>query len=229
MKKIIIIGLLCIFIVGCNNNQQIDIESKLVLDLYESVTPSNDAIVLDNQYKMHNNEFNNEYIIAIGIKNYLTSNNKAEIISKADIEKNIYKIFGKNINFTHTDTYILFDNYCGFNYDKELEQYKSINGCDGSTSDYYFRKPIEAKKEKNKLIITEKLIYVSVDWEKEPHKVTVYNNSIDKSIIKKYDINSDELNINIDDYKSEASTYNYVFEQKNNNYILKKIELIKTN
>lgn len=227
MKKLIILGVILGFIVGCSNNHQVNIEDKWVLDLYKSVNPSEDAIVLDKQYKSANNDFDNEYILAVGIKSYLSSHSNVEIIDKKDIEENIDKILGKNINFKHGKAYILWENYCGFNYDEELEQYKIIDGCSGATNDFYFRKLVGAKKERDRLILTEKLVYVFVDWEKEPHKVAVYNNSVDKNLIKKYDINNDDISVDINDYIKEASTYNYIFEMTNNNYILKKIELVK--
>lgn len=68
LKKILII-LVIILLCSCSN-KKLDINSKLVSELYNVITPSEDANVLRYKYGNYNG-FHNNYILAVALKNYL--------------------------------------------------------------------------------------------------------------------------------------------------------------
>ena len=101
MKKIlmfIIILLLC----GCEESSvSLNINSNDVQSLYQMANPFDDAMVLELLYKDFDS-FDNQYILAVAIQNYLNNYSETiQYISKDDVEKNIFKIFGNNISFSH--------------------------------------------------------------------------------------------------------------------------------
>lgn len=236
LKKLLMIVLLLGIIIipaACQNKaKKLDINSVLVQSLYKKVNPSVDGNILTKLYKKPG-EFNNDYILTTAIKMYIDNHNSqsVETITKKDLENNIYQIFGKEITFEHHTVYVFFDSYCMFRYDKNKELYTLDGGCGGNTNEYFYRKIVEATESAKELTIYEKCIYVYYEWEDgtiDYGHVSIYNNLNDKKLIKSYEQNSnDQLKINIDDYLEEASTYKYVFEKVDNNYIFKNIELIK--
>lgn len=229
---VIIAGGLAGVLTYLNKPKKIDINSELVQSLYKTVNPSDDAYVLSKFYEKPE-EFENEYILTTAIKMYIDSQNgeNVETIPRKDIEENIYKLFGKDIKFKHDTVYVMFGSYCMFRYDDTKKLYILVGGCDGSINHLFYRKVVAAEETQKELIIYEKLIYVNYEWDDialEYGYVTIYNNTNDKKIIKTYDHNPREpLGITIDDYLNDASTYKYIFEKDNNNYIFKKIQLVK--
>lgn len=226
MKKIIILSITLIFLCSCSNHEkELNVNSKNIQNLYNMVNPSEDALVLDNLYK-NPEHLNNEIILAMGIKNYINKQPSfIEIIPQEEVEKNIYTIFGNDIIFNHNRVYILSGNYCGFEYNQKLKQYEILKGCDGSTNHKYYRKIISAKEKEDTITILEKSIYVEYDLESINPHTTIFNNIKDKKIIKEF--KNQELNINIDDYLQEASTYQYNFKNVKGTYIFKGINLLK--
>ena len=228
MKKIlmfIIILLLC----GCEETSvSLDINSKDVQSLYQMANPFDDAMVLELLYKDFDS-FDNQYILAVAIQNYL--NNYSETIQyifKDDVEKNIFKIFGNNISFSHKKTYLFNNGYCGFDYNPKLERYEILPGCSGSMEAKFYRKIVDAVLKNDEIIIFEKSIYVYNDFLASNPHITIYNNIINKDIILNYSSNSNgELNININDYIDQASTYKYVFKKNGTDYIFESFHLIK--
>lgn len=226
MKKILLF-IFILLISGCSTStKKLDINSSTIQNLYEMVSPEDDATVLKYLYE-NTDTFNNQYIISMALKNFISKesepNKPIAHISKEDIEKNIYKIFGNNISFHHEKAYVLFNNYCGFNYNNEA--YELIPGCGGSSSEKFYRQIIEASKTEDKIIILEKSIYVYNDFDSSTPSITIYNNVTNKDIIKKSN-SCTNININIDDYLDKASTYQYTFKKVGKDYIFASFDLV---
>lgn len=222
-------------ITGCFNSsnkiKKIDVNSDLVKSLYEKVNPSNDGDILTEFYG-HPGELQNSYILITAIKMYIDEQKvkTVEEISQKDIENNIEKIFGKDVNYKHDTVYVKFDSYCMFRYNSDKNIYTLDGGCGGNTYEFFYRKITDAEETDKELFIYEKSIFVYDDWVGEgvDSHITIYNNIVDKNVIKKFDQDpTEQYSISLDDYLNEASTYKYIFEKNNDNYIFKGIELVK--
>lgn len=228
---ILVLGALFITTACTNKTKKLDINSDLVKDLYGKVNPSEDGTVLTEFYG-HPKELQNSYILTTAIKMYIDEQNgkTVEKISQKDIENNIEKIFGKDVNYKHDTVFVMFDSYCMFRYNSDKNIYTLDGGCGGNAYEFFYRKITEIEETDKELFIYEKSIYVYDDWVGEgvDSHITIYNNIVDKNVIEKFNQDSNEqLNITLDDYLNEASTYKYVFEKNNGNYIFKGIELVK--
>lgn len=227
MKKLSLL-IIILLITGCGTSSiKLNINSEKVQSLYEMAMPLDDANILKYLYEKPE-IFENQYILSISIKNYLDEQNSfIKSIPKDIVEQYIHKIFGDNISFNHEKVYIFDDNYCGFDYNKDLNQYEFLSGCGGSMSEKFYHKIISANEEDDKIIILEKSLYVYNDWNSNNSHITIYNNIIDKKIISSYNLDSNsEININIDDYIDNASTYKFVFKKVDNCYIFESISLL---
>lgn len=185
--------------------------------LYKKVNPSEEYTLLKYLYT-NNNSFDNNYIIAVGISNYIDKNNNTEKIKKEDVDTNIKEIFGNNIKYNHQKVYIYKENYCGFEFNETKKEYTALHGCDGDMFHKLYRKVVDTKTSNNTIEIYEKLIFA--EWSSDFKELTIFNNNIDKKVIKKLDGNN---SINIDDYLNDATTYKYTFEKVNDNYIFKSL------
>lgn len=226
--RILVIFIMILLSTGCGNSSiKLDINSEEVQSLYEMATPSNDATILKNLYG-NPNTFENQYILSISINNYLNEQNEfIESISKDIVEEYVYKIFGDNISFKHEKVYVLSGGHCGFDYNENLQQYEFLHGCGGNMNEKFYRKITSAIEEDDKIIILEKSLYVYYNFDSEISHITIYNNITDKMIIKTYDMNPGEsMDINIDDYLDEASTYQYVFKKVDGRYIFESFNLL---
>ncbi len=207
-------------------NSVLSIDSPLIKNLYNSVQASNDALVLKHLYTEES--FDNDYILAVGMKNYLQNQNTLiTTVSTNDLKKNVQAIFGKDINFHNADFYLLFDNYCGFNYDAKNEVYNIISGCDGDMFNHFYRQIDSAEKENNLIKIREKSLYVYNEWDENSSYIWIYDNLDKKNLIDSFAKNLEEDYQNyFDVYKDKASTYEYVFEKEEDNYIFKYIKRV---
>ena len=140
MKKLSLLFII-LLITGCGSSSvELDINSEKVQSLYEMVTPVEEATVLKKLYEKPD-VFDNQYILSVAINNYLNEqNNFSETISQDIVEEYIYKIFGDDISFKHEKVYIFSGDYCGFDYNEELHQYKSLHGCGGNMNEKFYRK-----------------------------------------------------------------------------------------
>lgn len=216
MKKVLIL-VLTVLLCSCSlKEKNININDDLIQNLYNAVNPSKDANILKLLYENPNN-FSNEYILAVALKDNISSKKEGETISKEAVETSAKQIFGNNIKLTHERAYLFFDQYCGYDYDENKKQYELLHGCDGNTYETFLRKIIKAEQKGNKIIITEKSLYIKHDWESSSPSTIIYNNIIDKNLIKNE--NNVSKDINIDDYLSDASTYEYIFKKEKGNYI----------
>jgi len=94
-------------------NRDLDIDSKLVQDLYKKVNPSDNLMILSMLYK-EPGKVENGFYVSAGLKYYIDKNGFQENISINDISDSIYEIFGEEANFYHERAYILADEYCGY-------------------------------------------------------------------------------------------------------------------
>lgn len=226
--RILVIFIMILLSTGCGSSSiKLDINSEEVQSLYEMATPSDDATILKNLYG-NPNAFENQYILSISINNYLNEQNEViKSISKNIVEEYVYKIFGDNISVKHEKVYVLSGDYCGFDYNEELQQYEFLHGCSGNMNEKFYRKITSAIEEDDKIIILEKSLYVYYNFDSEISHITIYNNIIDRDIIQTYDVDSQKnMDINIDDYLDHASTYQYVFKKVEDHYIFDHFTLL---
>ena len=224
MKKILLLFLGLFIVSGCGN-KNLDIHSELVQDLYNMVNPTEDGLILSDFYQ--NGGLSNNYMLVVALSDYIhDQDGNVEVISKDEVDKRIESIFG-NKEIEHQSTYLLFDGYCGFTYNDDLEQYELILGCGGDMNQSFVREIISAREDGNNVIITEKSLYVYRDWDADYSHVTIYNNIVQKEEIDAFDNDpAVELYINLDDYIDYASTYEYTFEKVDDHYIFRGVKLV---
>ena len=198
-KKIILvilaslIGLSLCILIGyfITKPKEMNINSELVRNLYNSVNPSSDASVASLLYTT--NPLSNEYVIDIGLMAYIKEHGKenSQTIPREKVEENIEDILGL-VPYIHGNVYLL-EEVCGYTYNDTQKQYEIIPGCGGNWYERIHRKIVSAKKKKNQIIITEKLIYETDDWDDTISKRTIYSD-LEKS--KKLDYKEVSSNIN---------------------------------
>ena len=234
LKIILSILLICIISAGFiyysikNKEVDLDINSSLVQNLYNSVNPSSDATVL---HGLCDEKISNSYILAIGIIESIK--NQSEIpktIPKEKVTEAIYKTLGFDTIFYHENVLILIPNICGYEYLPTQDKYKLSDGCGGNSREKFLRKIIEAKETKEKIQIIEKSIYISYDWDDEINHISIYNNYNKEKKLHYTEIPSNEIyDISLDDYMEQASTYVYTFYKQNDTYIFEGLKKINSN
>ena len=224
MKKNLVVWVLFIMLCGCSN--KLDLDSKLVQDLYQQVNPSEDGSILQMLYE--DGGLSNQYMLVVAINDYIESqDNQVKVIFKEEVENRVASIFGDDKIVKHEITYLLSNGYCGFEYNDKLEQYELIPGCGGDMYQSFERKIVDAKDVDQQIIITEKSIYIYRDWDADYSHVTIYDNIEKQDKITEFDNNpAEELNVDIDDYLDRASTYEYTFEKGGDHYIFKGVKLV---
>lgn len=236
-KRIILLSILILLIVleiiilkNITNEKEeinkiyLDINDKLVIDLYNMANPS--LGLLNDLYK--NDKLTNQYILAVGINNYIKNNldNDITYIKEEDIRNNIKYTLG-NINYNNEDILLYIDNCYYYIYNNELKHYKKEDNCIINNDEKYYREIIGAYKINNKLFIEERIIYMTFDKNKELNKVSIFTspdmlNVLDYIETKNYD------DIDFNNYIDKGNVYQYEFEKidNNNNYIFKGIKKI---
>lgn len=212
---------------------QLDIHSDFVLDLYQKVNPSNDISILKGLYNMEES-FSNDYILSVGIMNLIWEKNlvNEEYINPKDVEEQIHKKLGYNIDFQHQDIYIFGQNeygkgVCGYWYRPNAKQYQLIHGCGGNSNEFFKRKLISAEKKGDYIYIKEKSIYYYNDWDDYSSKRYIYNNYKREKLLDYIEKSSSEtFQVELDNYIEDASTYMYIYQKINQNYILKEVRKI---
>jgi len=212
----------------------LDTTSELVASLYSMVNPSDDALTLIPVYS--SGEIIDDYKIAIGIMSYLKENPEIdpiypyvvqEYIDKAEVKKHIEKILGSDVNYTDKSVYIRTDGVCGYTFNKELKRYENIPGCGGSQFEFIKRKITEAYQQDNKIYILEKSIYVFDDWDDYISKKYIYDDCNQNKLLNYLETDSSgNYVVSLEDYLDHASTYQYVFEKINDQYIFKSLKKI---
>lgn len=227
MWKLGLVGLcfgVILLLTGCGN-KKLDIDSDLIHDLYASVNPTEDGLILSDLYQ--NGGLSNNYMLVVALSDYIRDQDtNVEVISKDEVDQRIESIFGDK-EVEHQRTYLFLEGYCGFNYNDDLEQYEFIHGCGGDMYQSFVKEIVGAREEGDNIIITEKSLYVYRDWDADYSHVTIYNNVTQREEIDEFDNDpAVELDINLDDYIDHASTYEYTFERVDNHYIFKGVKLV---
>ena len=148
-------------------------------------------------------------------------------IPEEDIKESYYKIFGSSVEFK---TESLDGNDCGltaFTYDSGSKVYKeSVNGCGGTALPYYETKIIKAVKYSDRIEITEKVVYVELEWDESSSETYqfVYTN---KDKTNKLATVSSNEEISIDDYLDRLDSYKYTFKKDGDNYYFYSSEKVK--
>ncbi|MCI8575028.1 MAG: hypothetical protein HFI09_01005 [Bacilli bacterium] len=232
-KKIILISIIALIGIGScllvgyfvSKPKEMDINSDLIQDLYNSVNPSSDYNVASLLYTT--NPLSNKYIIDIGLMAYIREHGKenSEVIPKEEVEKNIERILGQ-VSYVHEKVF-LFEEVCAYSYNNDKKQYEVYGGCGGNWDERIHRKIVSAKKTRNQIIITEKMIYESDDWDTTTSRRTVYSDVNKTKQLDYKEVSSNgKYSIKLEDYIEDASTYEYVFEKKDDHYIFKQITQI---
>lgn len=212
---VVVILFLIYSVILIKRGMLLDTHSSLITELYETVHPSSEVIVLNELYQ--EDGFTNTYILAVGAKNNLKDKQR-ESISDTDLENSIHEVFGNDISFKHEDFYLFANGICGYTYNKDTKTYEQIMGCSGSTNDAYVTKIIEASRLGKRLTIKEAVLYIS-----KKEKTSIYTSSNQKNLIAQVENDA----FYEEDYFDKGSIYEYTFEVINKKYILKEINLIK--
>lgn len=239
MKKIgfLILGILVVDVyfiyrhvstIQDNQLQKLNVDSALVNDLYSKVNPSEDATVLKGFYREE--KIQNQYIIAVGIANYLKENQlqSPAFISSRDVERMVHRVFGYDVTFTHEDALLLSAGVCGYQYDEDLKRYETMGECEGNTQEKFYRKIISAEQTGDWILLTEKSIYFYDDWNDKYSKKFVYNGFDREEVLDYFEtLSYEQIPISIDNYLNDATTYVYYFRLKNGEYIFKGMEKLE--
>ena len=195
----------------------IPLDSKVVKELDAIVHPSEDATLLKELYQK--NRITNLYQIATGINAYIKKQNDIpELITKDEALASVQTIFGANTFVEHQSVYLLNAYGCGYKFQNNT--YEHILGCDGDQFSSFKRKIVAATKNENTITITEKVIYIYNDWDDAKNKVSIYNNAQKEKLLDYFETPSiEELQVNIEAYLDQASTYIYTFQKQNDAYI----------
>lgn len=212
----------------------LDINSNLVMDLYDKANPSEDISILKGIYEK-DNTFSNDYILTVAITNLIKEHQwkDKEYINKEDVEQQIYKFFGKDISFCHQEVLMFSKNafgkgICGYSYLEDKNQYQLKHGCGGNWFEFFRRKLVSAEKQGDYIYLTEKSIYFTNDWDDELSRITIYNNYAREKKLNYFVKSSQEsIDVLLDDYMEQASTYVYTFHKLNDQYIFEGIKRLK--
>ncbi len=242
MMGVGIIGIIAIvLLIGFNlrkdNQEELDINSALVQELYEMANPSNDALVLKELYA--NNVITDKFKITMGIVKYLkdnpdiakqfreTSDEDQKYLSKEIVLDNARKVLGEQTVYRDQDVYVLNGDICNALYHQDSEQYEIISGCDGNQFESFYRKITKAYQENNTIYIYEKSIYVYDDWDDYVSKKSIYNNYNKEKLLDYIETDSSEnYKILVEDYIDEAATYRYKYVLENGEYVFEGLELV---
>ncbi len=223
MKKRILYGcivVVCIIlivysVIVIKRGRMIKIDSPLIEELDKAFRPSKETTFLNELYQ--ENGFTNEYVLAIGAKNYLQERTLETIPSDA-LERSIHEMFGENTSFEHNNFYLFSNGICGYTYNKETKSYEQIVGCGGNNTDFYKTKKIEANRLGKKLTIKEAVLYFSV-----AEKTSIYTSFTKEELLAEVENNIEEE----EEYFAKGSVYEYTFEFVNKKYILKEVNRIQ--
>lgn len=218
--------------------QELDISSSLVQDLSKMINPSNEGSLISELYT--EKALSNSYILAVGAMNYIRKNvsKESEAVKKLmlvvnipdeDLKQSIYEIFGE-VNYEKENFYVFNHEYgvCGFTYNKELDQFESLNGCDGTEGTRISRKIISARKENNHIYIVEKTVFIYADFGiNDTIDCYIYSDFNKKNLIAYIKTDRTKgIPLSIEPYIEHASSYEYIFEKIGDHYIFKEIKKI---
>lgn len=213
-----------------DRSQSLDITSDFVQDLYQTAVPNENEYILNQLY--NHDTFTNEYKLSTSIMALLKKMNIEDVsdisLNATDIENIAKEIFGQDVKLKHQKLMFMFQNACGFEYDEQKRQYHSFSGCGGIQVEYFYRKLIKAEENKNKIILTERIVYSYTDLVLERTDTFIYNNSRQDKMLDFKQINLSEFDKDeLASYIDSGSTYELIFEKENDHYIFKQCILKK--
>lgn len=155
-------------------------------------------------------------------------------IPEAAYEDALEKLFGPNVTYQKEGTHQIIPNwsqditkdswgFTQFQYDKDQKVYVGTTSGIGGGNPLpqgVYRKLISAIKEKNKITVTEKFIYVESNYETsdqpdQKYRYKVYADINKTSLIEQKNnvsLQNTNQNFSIDPYLNQANTATYVFE-----------------
>ena len=205
---------------------ELSITDEAVQELYEKANPSEDYDTMQDVYARGN--FSNQFILGTAIVSILR-NNPQDTVSESDVNVAIKQIFG-TITYAHESGYIISDEVCGFQYDKNAHLYTILKGCQKNGDSKLLRKITSARKSDTEYIITEKLIASETTYDElnQTYTITVYDDIGKSHQIETltYMEGEDVPVVEIEDYIEQASTYEYHFVFDGETFIYKAIEKV---
>ena len=207
---------LVLFLITFKKEIDLPLDSSLVKELDQMSHPSEDALLLKELYEK--NTISDSYRIEVGVNAYLKKQKETpEFLSKETVLNSVNTIFAVD-TIEHQSVYLLNAYGCGYKFQNNT--YEHILGCDGDQFSSFKRKIVAATKNENTLTITEKVIYIYNDWDDTKNKVSIYNNAQKEKLLDYFETPSiEELQVNIEAYLDQASTYIYTFQKQNDAYI----------
>lgn len=229
-----------------NKATEIDIQNKIVTELYNTIIPS--GYIIDENLEYHkqnkilakniNNSIKLELTSQLWYKNYQKNPSKDVIVSnygdnlsvpKKQFEDIYHKLFGKDDTLKVEQTY----NTCpGINPDSN-NRVKLLMACGGDGPRTIAQKVYKAEKTKDELYIYEKAGFLDVNYktsmEKGEETVVLDGYKLYKDYSKKIlvaTLNTTNLDIpNIDKYYDELDTFKYTFKlNADNTYYFYSVE-----
>ncbi len=212
--------------------KELDINSELVQDLYETIVPNNNSYILSQLYG--NAELTNEYKLNVAIMNYVKKNptndssvdNVANYISADDVLNSAKEVFGDDVSLTNQRITKYINGYCGYDYNEEKNRYEPFEGCGGITNKYFYRKLLNAKEQGNQIILQEQSFYVYENLGTD--EIYIYDNyDQDKMLDFVQSKDTAISGVNENDYIDKGSIYEYIFQKENDRYIFKEIKKVE--
>ena len=207
-----------------NTFTELSVTDEAVQELYAKANPSEDYDTMQDVYTK--GTFSNQFILGAAIVSIL-KNNPQNTVNENDVNVAIKQIFG-TITYAHESGYIVSDEVCGFQYDKNAHLYTILNGCQKNETTKLLRKITSARKSDTEYMIEEKLIVTETTYNELNQTITInIYDDIDKShqIDTLTYIEGEETKaVDIEDYIAEASTYEYHIIYNGKTFIYKNIK-----
>ena len=213
--------------------KELDINSDLVQDLYETIVPNNNSYILSQLYS--NAELTNEYKLNVAIMNYVKKNptsdpsadNVINYLSADDVLDSAKEIFGDDVSLINQSfMFNINHGYCGYNFNEEKNRYEPFEGCGDMMGKYFYRKLLNAKEQGNQIILQEQSFYVYENLGTD--EIYIYDN-YDQDKMLDFVQSKDTVisGVNENDYIDKGSIYEYIFQKENDRYIFKEIKKVE--
>lgn len=213
--------------------EDLSITDAVVQKLYDMANPSTSATTMLEVYKKE--AFSNEYILGSAFVTLLKENpNHTDSITEEELNLYINKIFG-GVTYAHSSGYIISPLLCNFKYDKTSRAYTITKGCHDENNTEIRKKLVTAKKSDTEYILTEKVILVKNNVEEVKKKeeqiatIKVYGDVFENKILHEYTYDIESVSmpvIKIEDFLSDAATYEYHFVFDGNSFVYKNIKKV---
>ncbi len=200
--------------------EEISVNDVLVEEVFKSIDAGSNYDFQDEVYKK--GTFSNQYILGLSLSRYFLDNPDSKEVNESVIDAYVKKIFG-SITYAHESGYFLTSSLCKFTYDKATHFYKINTECNHVATKNILKKRVKAYKTATVLYVEEKIIVTDKE-SIESDMLTIYKDIAEtgKLGVQK------EGTFTIDDFLSEAETYEYKFEFDGESFVFKEIKKINT-